>query len=208
MTRAVLFDVDGVLINGYHSNPERVVPWDKDLLEDVGIDPDHFRKGFIFDVFIKKVIVGEMALMDALERHLPALGYTGSPMAFARYWLEKDSSVNQPVLEVVRKLRSAGDCQLFIATNQEHMRANWLWSVLELGDLFEDIFYSARIGARKPDARFYQFVDSKVGPRAEPPLFFDDTEAVVQGARKAGWEAVQFDTINDMTNHPWVKARL
>lgn len=208
MTRAVLFDVDGVLINGYHSNPERVGPWDKDLLADVGIDPDHFRKGFIFDVFIKKVIVGEMALMDALERHLPALGYTGSPMAFARYWLEKDSSVNQPVLEVVRKLRSAGDCQLFIATNQEHMRANWLWSVLEFGDLFEDIFYSARIGARKPDARFYQFVDSKVGPRAEPPLFFDDTEAVVQGARKAGWEAVQFDTINDMTDHPWVKARL
>lgn len=208
MSRAVLFDVDGVLINGYHSNPERVVPWDKDILADTGVDPDRFRKEFIFDIFIKKVIVGEMALMDALEKRLPALGYSGSPMAFARYWLEKDSNLNQPVLDIVSKLRAAGDCRLYIATNQEHMRANWLWSVLKLGDLFDDIFYSARIGTRKPDPRYYQFIADRIGPGTEPPLFFDDTEAVVLGARKAGWEAVQFDTIDDLTNHPWVKARL
>ncbi|UYO00629.1 MAG: HAD-IA family hydrolase [Devosia sp.] len=208
MTRAVLFDVDGVLINGYHSNPERVVPWDKNLLADTGVDPDRLRKEFVFETFVKKVVVGEMAFTDALEKHLPALGYKGSPMAFARYWLEKDSNLNQPVIDVVRKLRAAGDCRLFIATNQEHMRASWLWSVLKLGDLFDDIFYSARIGARKPDPRFYKFVDEKIGPDDRPPLFFDDTDAVVVGARKAGWEATLFDTVDDLTNHPWVKQRL
>lgn len=208
MTRAVIFDVDGVLINGYHSNPERVVPWDKDLLADTGVDPDRLRQEFTFDIFLKKVIVGEMAFIDALERRLPSLGYKGSPMAFARYWLEKDSNLNKPVLEVVRKLRASGDARLYVATNQEHLRAHWLWSVLGLGDLFDDIFYSARIGVRKPDPKFYRFVDDRIGTGQEPPLFFDDSEPVVAGARQAGWEAIEFDTVDDLIDHPWVKARL
>jgi len=208
MSRAIIFDVDGVLVNGYHANPARVVPWDKDLLADTGVDPDRLRREFIFDIFVKKVIVGEMAFTDALEKRLPALGYRGSPMTFARYWLEKDSNLNQPLLDIVRRLRARGDVRLYIATNQEHLRANWLWSVLGLGDLFEDIFYSARIGARKPDPRFYAYVDDRIGGGTEPPLFFDDSEAVVAGARKAGWEAVCFDTVEDCASHPWVAGRL
>ena len=75
MTRAVIFDVDGVLIHGYHANPARVRRWDANLLADTGVDPDRFRQEFTFDIFIKKVIIGQMALIDALERHLPSLGY-------------------------------------------------------------------------------------------------------------------------------------
>lgn len=207
MTRAVLLDVDGVLVHGYHANPARVRPWDKDLLADTGVDPDRFRQEFIFDIFVKKVIVGEMALLDALERRLPSLGYRGSPMAFAHYWLNQDSVLNEPLLDKVRILKARDDVRLYIATNQEHLRAHWLWSHLGLNQLFEDIFYSARIGARKPDPKFYAFVDSKIGPPTEPPLFFDDNPAVIAGARAAGWEAVQFDTIDDFTSHPWIASR-
>lgn len=208
MTRAVFFDVDGVLIHGYHTNPAYVRAWDADMLADMGIDPDRFRQEFIFDIFIKRVIVGEMALIDALERRLPSFGYRGSPMAFAHYWLTKDSVLNQPLLEKIRILKACDDIRLFIATNQEHLRANWLWSHLGLHELFEDIFYSARIGVRKPDPRYFDFIDRRIGPQAEPPLFFDDTPAVVAGARAAGWEAVVFDTIEDCITHPWIAARL
>jgi putative hydrolase of the HAD superfamily len=68
MTRAVFFDVDGVLVHGYHANPARVRAWDTNLLADTGVDPERFRHEFIFDIFVKKVIIGEMALVDALER--------------------------------------------------------------------------------------------------------------------------------------------
>ena len=40
MTRAVLFDVDGVLVHGYHARPELQLRWDENLLEDLGIDPE------------------------------------------------------------------------------------------------------------------------------------------------------------------------
>ena len=37
-----------------------------------------------------------------------------------------------------------------MATNQEHMRAQWLWQTLRFGELFDDIFHSARVGHAKP----------------------------------------------------------
>lgn len=208
MTRAVFFDVDGVLVHGYHARPELQRHWDAQLLQDLGIDRERFRNEFIFDIFIKKVIVGEMSLVEALDRRLPSLGYRGSPMAFVNYWLSHDSDLNQPLLDIVRQLRARDDLRLYIATNQDHMRALWLWQTLELGELFEDIFYSARAGVRKPEPGFFDFIEHRIGPQTEPPLIFDDTPKVIDGARRAGWEAVLFTTVEDVTTHPWIAARL
>jgi len=208
MTRAVFFDVDGVLVHGYHARPELQRHWDAQLLQDLGIDRERFRNEFIFDIFIKKVIVGEMSLVEALDRRLPSLGYRGSPMAFVNYWLSHDSDLNQPLLDIVRQLWARDDLRLFIATNQDHMRALWLWQTLGLGELFEDIFYSARAGVRKPEPGFFDFIEHRIGPQTEAPLFFDDTPKVIDGARRAGWEAVLFTTVEDVTTHPWIAARL
>lgn len=208
MSRALIFDVDGVLIHGMHTNPVHVRRWDTNLQADLGVDPQRFVSEFIFDIFVKRVVTGQVSVIEALERRLPSLGYKGSPMAFLQYWLERDSELNLPLLEVIRRLKAKGDIRLYIATNQEHMRAHWLWSHLRLCDLFEDIFYSARIGVRKPDPRFFNFIGSKLGQQEEPPLFFDDTPAVIAGARSAGWEAVLFNTLPDCTDHPWIQQRI
>ncbi|MHA6690229.1 HAD family hydrolase [Devosia sp. A449] len=208
MTRAVFFDVDGVLVHGYHARPELQRHWDANLLADLGVDPERFRAEFIFDIFIKKVVVGEMSLIEALDRRLPALGYRGSTMVFAQYWLSRDSVLNQPLLDIVRQLKARDDLRLYIATNQDHMRALWLWQSLGLSELFEDIFYSARAGVRKPEKGFFDFIEHRIGPQSEPPLLFDDTPKVIDGARRHGWEAVQFDTIEDCVAHPWIAQRL
>lgn len=208
MTRAVFFDVDGVLVHGMHARPELSRRWDTSLRADMGVDPERFTQEFIFDVFIKKVVVGKMSVIEALERYLPALGYKGSPMVFHHYWLMQDSVLNQPLLDHIRILRTRPDIRLFIATNQEHLRATWLWSHLGLSELFDDIFYSARAGVRKPEKAFFDFIDQRIGPQTEPPLFFDDTPKVIDGARAHGWEAVLFETIEDCTTHPWIAARL
>ncbi|MHA6728804.1 HAD family hydrolase [Devosia sp. A369] len=208
MTRAVFFDVDGVLVHGYHARPELQRHWDANLLADLGVDPERFRAEFIFDIFIKKVVVGEMSLVEALDRRLPALGYRGSTMVFAQYWLSRDSALNQPLLDVVRQLKARDDLRLYIATNQDHMRALWLWQSLGLSELFEDIFYSARAGVRKPEKGFFEFIEHRIGPQSEPPLLFDDTPKVIDGARRHGWEAVQFDTVEDCVGHPWTAQRL
>jgi putative hydrolase of the HAD superfamily len=208
MTRAVFFDVDGVLVHGYHARPELTRRWNENLLADLGVDPDRFNAEFIFDIFIKKVVVGEMAIIDALERRLPGLGYKGSPMAFLHYWLSHDSVLNTGLLDTVRKLKARSDLKLYIATNQDHSRAQWLWHALGLSELFEDIFYSARAGIRKPEKGFFDFIEHRIGPQTQPPLFFDDTPKVIDGARAHGWEAVLFNADEDCTSHPWIAERL
>lgn len=208
MTRAVFFDVDGVLVHGYHARPELTRRWNENLMADLGVDSERFTQEFIFDIFIKKVVIGEMSLVEALDRRLPSLGFKGSPMVFVDYWLTHDSQMNQPLLDLVRKLKQRDDLRLYVATNQDHMRALWLWQSMGLKDLFEDIFYSARVGIRKPERGFFDFVDHKIGPQSEPPLFFDDTPKVIDGARAAGWESVVFNTIDDFTSHPWIAERL
>ena len=208
MTRIVLFDVDGVLVNGYHARPEKHVRWNENLLADLGVDPDRFNREFIYDVFVKKVVVGQMSLLEALERTLPGLGYRGPAMAFVGYWLSHDSNVNVPVLDVVRRLRDAGGSRLFLATNQEHMRAQWLWQTLKFGEVFEDMFHSARVGHAKPAKAYFDWVNNRLGRQDEKPLFFDDREDIVKAAETAGWEAVLFNDITDATGHPWIAERL
>jgi len=208
VTRAVFFDVDGVLVHGYHARPERQIRWDENLLADLGVDPDRFSTEFIYDIFINKVIIGQMSLVEALERVLPGLGYKGSAMNFASYWLRHDSNVNQPLLDVIEQLKQFGGANLYVATNQDHMRAQWLWLTLGFSELFDDIFYSARLRVMKPDPGYFDAIASRIGPQTEPPLFFDDRPKVIDGARKHGWEAVLFDTVEDCTGHPWIAERL
>src|SRR5690606_8610666 len=110
------------------------------LLEDLGIAPQAFKERFIFDVFVKKVIVGKLGLVEALDAVLPQLGYTGPTQRFIAYWLEHDSQLNAELVDVARRLKAAGT-KLYIATNQEHLRAHWLWHRLRLGEVFDDMFY-------------------------------------------------------------------
>jgi len=203
--RTVLFDVDGVLVHGYHARPELQVRWDETLF---GVDPDRFKSEFIYDVFVKEVIVGKLGLIEAVERVLPGLGYTGSPMTFISYWLSRDSNLNRQLIDVIRRLRATGAARLYIATNQEHLRAQWLWQTVGLGEVFDDMFHSARIGALKPASEYFASVKDRIGPQHEPPLFFDDSEEVIRAARGEGWEAVLFSATADCTAHPWIAAQL
>jgi putative hydrolase of the HAD superfamily len=207
MTRAVVFDVDGVLVHGFHARPDLRETFD-DHMRSMGVDPERFQTEFIFDIFLKKVLVGDMPLIEALDKRLPGLGYRGSPMAFAHFWLGHEGHLNKDLIDAIRQLQRHDDIRLFLATNQDHMRAQWLWQTLGLGEIFEDIFYSARIGMTKAHKGFFAFAGERMGCFDEPPLFFDDTQKVIDVAQSSGWEAVLFDTNSQFFDHPWVKERL
>jgi len=204
--RTVIFDVDGVLVHGYTGQLERLRRWDTHIEADLGINPDRFRDSFIREVFEKEVLTGRKALLTALEETLPALGYRGSPFTVASYWLTRDSQVNFQLLDLVRRLRLTGKVRLCIATNQEHMRAFYLWNKLGFENLFDDLFHSARLGVLKPDLGFYARIEEILGPQDEPPLFFDDSESVVNSAREYGWDAVLYRGLMDCDTHPWIAA--
>lgn len=207
MRRAVLFDVDGVLVHSFgHSDPARRRRWDQHLLEDLGVSPVDFSA--FFKTGFDAVVTGRQSLVTALDAFLPTLGYTGRTLDFIGYWLARDTDLNLQLLDIVKSLRTSGAADIYMATNQEHLRAHHLWHELRLSHLFDDMFYAARLGAMKPDRAFFEAVAERLGPQDKKPLFFDDSAAVVDAANAFGWEGVLFEDVGDCRDHEWVASHL
>jgi len=206
--RALFFDVDGVVVHGYHTRPEKRRRWDEHILRDLEIEPDAFTQVFIEGPFVNEVLTGHRSLVAALNETLPQLGFRGSPMKLLDYWLLRDSQLNYQLLDLIRELRLIGGGPIYLATNQEHLRAFHLWSSLGLKAYFDDIFYSARLGVLKPQTGFFNRILEVIGAQSESPLFFDDSEAVVSGVAAFGWEGVLYESLESCTEHPWVAGLL
>lgn len=204
--RNILFDVDGVLIHGYHAKPSLQHCWDETIETDLGIDRDHFKTHFIFKDFVKKVIIGQLDLKQALETYLPTIGFHQDPQIVIDYWMEHDTKVNHDLIEKINILKKNKENRLFIATNQEHNRARYLMDNLGFGNYFEDIFYAAKIGSLKPSVEFFTYIQDRLPQSNYPPILFDDTQKIIDAANDFGWQAYQYDTVADLNKCEYIQS--
>ncbi len=205
--RALLFDVDGVLVHSRtHPDVTRRRLWEEHLLADMGVDPARFQK--LFGPTFEQVVKGQRSLVDVLDEFLPTVGYGGSTLSFITYWMERDSHINHELIEAIVALRRRANIKVFLATNQEHHRAAFLWREFRLAQVFDDILYSARLGAIKPDHAFFERASAHLPDLEEPPLFFDDSPACVEAGNAFGWDSVKFTDVEHFTSHPWIAYRL
>ncbi|WP_073053055.1 HAD family hydrolase [Kaistia soli] len=205
----IFFDVDGVLIDGWHADLALRKPWDATLTVDLGVDRAAFQSRFFgsagqrSESLMHQCVIGRRDLADALAEVLPEVGYHGRVEDFMGYWFEKDSNLNDEVLRLVTALKQSGDVQLYMATGQEHHRAAYLWNELGLSRHFDGMFYSAALGYPKKDVRFFEAINQKLGiDAARRPLFFDDQPEIVASARNAGWDGTIFRSPADISHHP------
>ena len=194
----ILFDVDGVLVHGIHAKPAFSRFWDEHLEADFGISRTDFRDQFIHKAFVSEVLTGRLTLFNALRQVLPTIGYGGDPQDLIDYWMERDAVPTPGLLPYIERLHASPTVRLFIATNQESVRASYLMNVMGLGRYFQGIFSSARLGVLKPDLQFFERIETLLDRPGEKPTFFDDRQEVVDAARSAGWDAHQFDTPEDV----------
>jgi putative hydrolase of the HAD superfamily len=207
MPRTLLFDVDGVLVHGFHAREEKRRRWDVHMAADLGIEPALFFEHFVKDR-LQDVLTGRQSLVRALEDALPRMGYKGSPMTVISYWMRRDTQLNFQLVALLKQLRATGEVRLCMATNQEDVRAFYLWDVLGMQHIFDDIFHAARLGTTKPGRAFFQAIADRIGPQGEQPLMFDDIPEVAASATEFGWEGVHADDFEDIQTHPWIAARV
>src|SRR3954447_3404357 len=180
-----MVDVDGVVIDG---RPEDGRHWHTSVEEDFGFAPDTLHEQF-FAPYWENIVLGRAGLMDHLTTALQKIAPHVSPAKFVSYWFERDSRLSLPLLQEVSLLRSAG-IGVYLATNQEHLRAAYLMEKLGLAEHVDGIFYSARLGAKKPDIEFFAKVQANVGLSGEELLLIDDSLQNIEAASKAGWQAL------------------
>ena len=212
----IFFDVDGVLIDGWHVNAALRKPWNDSLETDLGVNVKDFEDVFFaipegkrFSI-MESCVMGKRDLKEALQSVLPVLGYQGSADDFVSYWFEKDSNINPDVFDIVVQLKTIPEVELFVATGQEHYRASYLWDQLAFSNHFEKIFYSANIGHLKSSTKFFEVINAEleIPEQVDTPLFFDDSESVVNASIEAGWEGVVFNSVDDLRLHPKISELL
>lgn len=186
---ALMVDVDGVLIDG---RPGDGRAWQTSMEEDLGVSPDALHNEF-FVPYWEDILVGGSGLMERLTPALQKIAPEVNPAVLVSYWLERDSRVVRPLLQELSLVRAKG-VRVYLATNQEHLRAGYLMETLGLAEYVDGMFYSARIGAKKPDSEFFARVQAAVAIDRKEILLIDDNRQNVEAARLAGWQAFHWTT--------------
>ena len=184
MARYLMLDVDGVLVTGRPSDGR---PWYAELQNDLGIDIEWLRSDF-FSVFWPEILVGVLDLLPTLQTCLDQANIDMPAHRVVDYWFAMDSKVNQEILAHCEALRTA-KIMVYLATNQDHLRARYLMKDLNLSAHVDGIFYSAQLGVVKPDPDFYQYITDRLGASPTQMFLVDDTLKNVIAAQQAGWEA-------------------
>ena len=184
-----MVDVDGVLVDG---RPEDGRHWHASLEEDLGFTAGALQERF-FTPYCENIVLGRAGLMDGLKSALQQIAPDVSPDSVVSYWFERDSRVVAALLAELSVVRSAG-IGVYLATNQEHLRAAHLMENLGLAEHVDGIFYSAQPGVKKPDAEFFTRVQAAVGLPGDEMLLIDDSRENIEAALKAGWRAIHWTT--------------
>lgn len=184
MIKALMVDVDGVLV---HGRPEDGLHWSTSLQEDLGLHPNDLHREF-FAVHWEDVVAGRACLEESLGMVLDRIAPSLTAGQLIAYWFERDSRLDQRLLQELATIRAMG-IGVQLATNQEHRRAQYLMDVVGLRDYVDGIQYSAGLGARKPFGEFYDRATATLGLPADQLLLVDDSMENIRAAETAGWKA-------------------
>lgn len=185
MRRAIMVDVDGVLIVHPHAQG-----WSANLEHDLGVSPAALQEVF-FKPHWDDVVNGRAILRDRLAPALAAVAPTVPYDELIDYWFSNDIHINARLIREIRAIRSAG-VEVHLATVQEHERARYIWEKMGLCRKFDGMHYAAALGISKPEAGFYRSIEARTSLSPDAIFFIDDKLANIEGARECGWTAAHW----------------
>jgi putative hydrolase of the HAD superfamily len=174
-----MLDVDGVLIK------PRPGGWAADMESDLDLSRAALAEHF-FAVHWDDVVMGRAGLHERLAPVLAKIAPHLTSERLAAYWFEKDAVLDQQLLDDLAEVRARG-LALHLATVQEHLRADYIWTTLGFRERFDAMHYAAELGCGKPDPAFFGKVAERTGFAPPEMLLIDDKAENVEAARAAGW---------------------
>lgn len=179
MIKVLLVDVDGVLVNGEL--------FSKVLARDYGITEE--MTASFFQGRFQECLVGNADLREELGEHLTAWGWPGSLDEFLTYWFRSEHRINEPLVIAIQQLRERG-IRVYLATNQERYRTEYILEHMGFAEKFDGIFSSAHVKYTKSDPEFFMSVLRTLEDMpASDILFWDDGLANVATAQLVGIHA-------------------
>lgn len=187
MIKVVLFDADGVLING--------PMFSEYLARDYGITPD--KTWLFFTGVFKECVRGKADLKEELPPYLKKWGWKGTVDDFIHYWHNCEHIINQDLVDYIQNLRKKG-IKCYLATNQNKYRFDYMLKEMGFSEFFDKCYASANLGHRKPEIEFFQELLRDLGniDRSQV-LFWDDTPRNIAAAKEFGIHAEFYTDFKD-----------
>ena len=181
----IIFDLGGVILNLDYSKTA-------DEFKKIGIL--HFKdlysqkkQTLLFDDFEKgKIQPGEFisSLNDSENLKIKEIDFINA-------WNAMLLEISTEKLEFIYRLKK--DYKIFLLSNTNEIHINKFESNLKKNNMldqfykcFDKIYYSSRMGKRKPDENCFNQVLEENGLLAENTLFIDDTTQHILGAKEVG----------------------
>lgn len=132
---------------------------------------------------------------DAWERQVEQAirEQTGDTVDLSDYparWFA-DRAVNQPWLDTLRRLREDGILVGMLSNMPPAWDAHWR-KAIPPSELFDHVVLSCQAGCRKPDQEIFALAARLSDVPASECLLIDDLPQNCEGARQAGWKAIEF----------------
>jgi putative hydrolase of the HAD superfamily len=135
--------------------------------------------------------ITEVAFLEMLTDSLePLLGHRPEMHRFKEIYFEA-LEPNPAMIDLMRALKDEGYRMAMLTNNVREWEPLWR-AMLPVDEIFETVIDSGFVGCRKPESRIYELTLERIDQAAESCLFVDDVLVNIEGARKAGLNAVHF----------------
>ena len=177
MIKTLIIDGDGVAINRTKRFGER-------LAEVYGIQKE-VTAPFFNGVF-RLCQRGKADMRKELPLYYKDWGWKGTLDELLDFWFRFEGTHNTPMLATIEGIRTAG-VLVFLATDNEKYRTEYLMNEFGLGKHFDGVLSSALVGFRKEETEFWSEI-LKTGKLVPvETLFWDDEKENVEQAARAGF---------------------
>lgn len=181
--RILLFDLGGVLIDIDFDRALR-------LWQPMSRLPfDEIKRRFSFDEAYERHERGEITAAEYFGHLASVLELDADHSRIERGWNSIFIAEIAETIAVMRAARERVPCYAFTNTNAAH-RAFWSRKFPCVSNALDGVFASCEIGLRKPERRAFDHVAQALGVPPASILFFDDSPENVDGASRAGLQAV------------------
>lgn len=189
--RGVVFDFGGVMTTS--TMPERV----RRCAADYGIDWNVLEAGF---ARYRRLMDGGFITIDQMydliwaDADISLSDETRARILEEDYASFLDGSRNLQTLAWMRELKAKG-FKIGILTNMSaDFAVRFRKAFADYAALADATVVSGEEGMFKPQKRIYDLLKARIGLHVDELCFIDDVEANCEGARRCGWQAIRFES--------------
>lgn len=187
MIKLAIFDIDGIL---------NVAPrFSTRFTQEFEVSMDTLLE--FFESSFQKCLTGQADLRKELAKVKDKWNFDGSVDELLDYWFKGEVNEIKEVREFIVEIKRLG-ITTAAGTNQEKYRIEYLTQTLKLDEVFEEIYSSARIGIKKPDTKFFEFISEDLSIPFNQIIFWDDKQSNVDSAKSLGIHAFLFEGLDKM----------